>query len=1221
MYNTENEKLKREICKYKQVLGASPFIDDSTLKGGFRVVNTIEDRNKIPCCNRKWGMEVVVVGPDLDFQRYSLRSRKCGLNNWKLVSGLQTVDETQVTLVEDYSVLGEDITTQRDLNLTLKTILTNLQDRLEIPEDFFIATTINNDKLTYKTDIYREINLATILGSPVLNSNEIIRVGNDFYLTINYATDGTTNQEVVKLADCYIKDNILIVSSFIKKSTPLSSVHALVYNETDEFLYIAERKYSDTQAGKICKVDSKTLNVIKVSNFPNIPLFGQSTTDIKIFNNKLYIFGGYGLLARLVEVSTNLEDYEELYVGTTSERRTHMSDQPFVIYNGKAYISCYDNYVAEDRFKHVKIVEVDLLTKEVRVSGKISVNSDANNTVGTHWMTVYGDKLIFTAYSYGATVYHSSLVRVDIKTLTKEDEKYIGFPVTDDNSIVDGYIYLNGETFGFETWIDQYPNYPIDNAQLVKINPFDFTDFNVEMNPYNSGYGSYGSINHNPNYQQVELKTLRNTLNTKLDKPTANGVWSVSKVGSVISYVPVSAEVVETDTLATVMNRGNYAPKEFEFKDKDGDSHYFGYDASTYNMYFGNYRPSTVAKGSDNMLFGWGSGVDLISGNKNSAFGNAALWKLTTGSDNVAIGSESGRELTTGSRNVTVGSFAGYIAKTSSDNVTIGYASGGRQYEDQTGGQNVTVGSDSANFLASGSGNISIGYRSANALRSGSKNVIIGYQTGDLTTGTPPPSASWDIGNNNVFIGTLAGVVGQVSNKNHYDLIIHSDNGVDRNNPLIRGNFASRFLKISGAFSINPSYMPEADAAYTKNIVAKPDGTFGWEDKVVASTPNLEAVVQVGNGTTKNIVFQPDQGIAGQIGFSKTTYSYYFGNMNPAHTGAYNVAMGYNALSKVTSGEGNTSYGFNTLTNLTTGVQNTVLGTSSGLATTTGTYNTFVGSAAAVANTTGFKNTILGTSAGSVNTTGVGNTYVGFSSGANNISGNLNVTLGTYAGQGVTGSNNVLLGVGSGMNGGAMSNKLVIHNNTTLTGLGPTLPANGTFGNINQGNLANALITGDFAELWVKLNGTLSVAPSKLVNNDPTYTKNLVAKVDGTFGWEDKVNTSNIYSTTETKTNGIWIDGKVIYRKFVTITIAANAVTDNPFSNVIAGASEIISFEKCFMKIDTGTIKFAPGRLESNATSWEYDIRNDNDLSIIMRVASTLPRVISGVVEYTKPVV
>lgn len=112
----ENQKLKRQINQYQQVLGVSPYVDDSLFKGGYRVVKTINDRDNIDCCHSKQGMIVCVIGGDLSFKEYRLIS-DCKNKQWEEIQ--TQVTENDVILVEDYSELSENLTTQKDFNKSI----------------------------------------------------------------------------------------------------------------------------------------------------------------------------------------------------------------------------------------------------------------------------------------------------------------------------------------------------------------------------------------------------------------------------------------------------------------------------------------------------------------------------------------------------------------------------------------------------------------------------------------------------------------------------------------------------------------------------------------------------------------------------------------------------------------------------------------------------------------------------------------------------------------------------------------------------------------------------------------------------------------------------------------------------------------------------------------------------------------------------------------------
>lgn len=106
-------------------------IDDSVLVGGYRVVETIEQRDNIDCCFRKIGMMVMVVGDDLSFTEYVLTENLCGNDGWVEYS-TDVIDcivlEEDVELTGDYSFLdpSAQLETQKDLNKVLADILLDI---------------------------------------------------------------------------------------------------------------------------------------------------------------------------------------------------------------------------------------------------------------------------------------------------------------------------------------------------------------------------------------------------------------------------------------------------------------------------------------------------------------------------------------------------------------------------------------------------------------------------------------------------------------------------------------------------------------------------------------------------------------------------------------------------------------------------------------------------------------------------------------------------------------------------------------------------------------------------------------------------------------------------------------------------------------------------------------------------------------------------------------
>ena len=273
-----------------------------------------------------------------------------------------------------------------------------------------------------------------------------------------------------------------------------------------------------------------------------------------------------------------------------------------------------------------------------------------------------------------------------------------------------------------------------------------------------------------------------------------------------------------------------------------------------------------------------------------------------------------------------------------------------------------------------------------------------------------------------------------------------------------------------------------------------------------------------------------------------------------ASTFANTVAVGYQALTALTTGAGNTAVGYQASTALTTGNQNTTFGYEAGLALSTGSKlvalgyqagsattgstsdhgQTFVGYRAGLNMTSGAQGavaigsnargktngswmTVVGSNAYSSNTNGTaigssaktkgygvsvgtdagntnaGGTYIGYNSGGNN--GSNNTVVGGSAGKG-SGSYNVSIGESSGssMTTGA-SNVLVGYS------AGSTLTTESNKLYIENSNSTTPLIYGEFDNDILRVNGTLQV-------NDPASTGYALPAATGTTGQALVVNAS-----------------------------------------------------------------------------------------------------------------
>jgi hypothetical protein len=166
-----------------------------------------------------------------------------------------------------------------------------------------------------------------------------------------------------------------------------------------------------------------------------------------------------------------------------------------------------------------------------------------------------------------------------------------------------------------------------------------------------------------------------------------------------------------------------------------------------------------------------------------------------------------------------------------------------------------------------------------------------------------------------------------------------------------------------------------------------------------AGTSNVRFGVNAGNsivsGGNYNVVVGDEAGTAITTGDENTFIGYQSGDSNT--TARYNTAVGKGSLSSTTTGESNVAIGRDALLSNTTGPSNTAVGKSALVQNTTGRDNTAVGFSAAATNTTGVENVAMGMYALRFNTTGGSNTALGYLALHRNTTASNNTAVGRYA--------------------------------------------------------------------------------------------------------------------------------------------------------------------------------------------------------------------------------
>ena len=283
----ENTVLKRQVAEYKQVLGGSHFVDDSLIKGGFHVVQTIQERNKIDCCHRKPGMRVVVVGDDQSFKEFELVSSSCKTNSWREI--ISSADESTVRLISDYSELGPDLTTQLHLNQKLKEIVVSLQNILDnLPPPVDISGKANT-------------NASNLLQTDVISWRDALNV---YSKSETYSkSEVNTKQEIEGILEDYVTETTFRDAVSGLETSKLDTPSNTVTNTTT-YPFLVLTKANGVESARIAAGDVGK----NVANAALTSINGAGLTlgaDWNITSGSGFYFGLKGLLDKSADATWN----------------------------------------------------------------------------------------------------------------------------------------------------------------------------------------------------------------------------------------------------------------------------------------------------------------------------------------------------------------------------------------------------------------------------------------------------------------------------------------------------------------------------------------------------------------------------------------------------------------------------------------------------------------------------------------------------------------------------------------------------------------------------------------------------------------------------------------------------------------------------------------------------------------------------------------------------
>jgi hypothetical protein len=232
-----------------------------------------------------------------------------------------------------------------------------------------------------------------------------------------------------------------------------------------------------------------------------------------------------------------------------------------------------------------------------------------------------------------------------------------------------------------------------------------------------------------------------------------------------------------------------------------------------------------------------------------------------------------------------------------------------------------------------------------------------------------------------------------------------------------------------------------------------------------AGTSNFRAGVNAGNsiasGGNYNVLIGDEAGTALTTGDDNVAIGFEALKTEDEH--GRNVAVGYQSLKTLNAGAlaVTTTVGYKAGTSLTTGVQNTLIGGLSGDALTDADYNVAVGNNTLTTDTKGSKSTAIGYEALAVQnfttSTDSNNTAVGYQAGASISTGLRNTLVGSQAGDTLTDADdNIAVGAGA-LGSDTKGNKSVALGKDAL-GVQNFTSSTDTY-NVGVGHLAGGAIT------------------------------------------------------------------------------------------------------------------------------------------------------------------
>jgi hypothetical protein len=434
------------------------------------------------------------------------------------------------------------------------------------------------------------------------------------------------------------------------------------------------------------------------------------------------------------------------------------------------------------------------------------------------------------------------------------------------------------------------------------------------------------------------------TITTAGDMTLSGGIYT-NDDSEIDGDLDVTGDLYLAVTTSTAGNVYSGANKVLHFYDDEDEA---------YNVFLGRLSGNTTMTHSTSN-----------EGRYNVGVGYDTLGALTTGASNMALGTFCGQDITDGDGNVLIGYQSGWNVAGANYNVAIGYSA---MTTNVSGIENIGIGR-SACRVTNTSYNIGIGGLALyNA--TGGKNIAIGQSAGrTITTGT-----------SNTFVGYNAGYNGSQLVSAANSTAIGNGAYTTASNQVVIGNSSVTDTQLQGDVTVNAG-----DVIVDAGNIDIPNTASGYTEGVITQNGNRLIHTYAAPGTTgRNFFIGLNTGTTGLTGVSGDDSS-------------YNVGLGYNCLSSITTGKYNMCIGASSGRIINSGHSTTLIGYAAGFSLTSGIGNIGIGRYSLFDCATKHYNVGIGYYS-LYDTTGGYNVAIGANAGRTNIGGDGNICIGYYAG-------------------------------------------------------------------------------------------------------------------------------------------------------------------------------------------------------------------------------